>query len=74
MQLSAARQIKPVFAGLGAELLYQALGLLPGDALTLELLCRLDRDGIDNLEAYISNSADSTITSFRFDTIRWVVR
>jgi hypothetical protein len=37
-----------------------------------EVLSRLDPDGLDNLEAYVSNSADSTIDSFRFDTIRWV--
>jgi hypothetical protein len=37
-----------------------------------ELVDRLGEDGCDNLEAYISNSADSTIVSFRFDTIRWV--
>lgn len=37
-----------------------------------EVLCRLTLDGLDNLEAYISNSADSTIDSFCLDTIRWV--
>lgn len=37
-----------------------------------EVLSRLNHDGLDNLEAYLSNSADSTINSFRFDTIRWV--
>lgn len=37
-----------------------------------DMLIRLDYDGLDNLEAYVSNSADSTINSFRFDTIRWI--
>lgn len=47
-----------------------ARGLLVG--LSPEVVSRLDEDGLDNLEAYISNSADSTVVSFRFDTIRWV--
>jgi integrase len=42
------------------------LGLFP------EVLDRLTEDGRDNLEAYLSNSADSTIATFRFDTLRWV--
>jgi hypothetical protein len=47
-----------------------AMGMRVG--LHPEMLSRLNYDGLDNLEAYLSNSADSTITSFRFDTIRWV--
>lgn len=42
------------------------LGLFP------ELLDRLTEDGRDNVEAYLSISADSTIATFRFDTMRWV--
>lgn len=37
-----------------------------------EVVSRLDEDGLDNLEAYVSNSADSTIATFRFDTLRWI--
>jgi hypothetical protein len=47
-----------------------AMGLQAG--ISPELLIRLDDNGFDNLEAYLSNSADSTIASFRFDTIRWI--
>lgn len=47
-----------------------ALGLQVG--LFPEVLDRLTEDGRDNLEAYLSNSADSTIATFRFDTLRWV--
>jgi hypothetical protein len=42
------------------------VGLFP------EIVDRLTEDGRDNLEAYISNSADSTLASFRYDAIRWI--
>lgn len=41
-------------------------------ALPIEIVEQLGDDGRDNLEAYIANSADSTVATFRFDMVRWV--
>jgi predicted RNA-binding protein len=49
---------------------FQILGSQVG--LDAGIVDRLGEDGCDNLEAYISNSADSTLVSFRYDAVRWL--